>query len=85
MPAIKLKLPTYQAKFGFLYLGFRPEVPFWGVAVLARKIAILFVTVFMQEYPFLQSFGATFVVVVALCAQYKVRPFDDGRISTQVD
>ena len=60
---------------GFLMDGYRDEVAwFWEFVVLLRKLVILGVSLFIWE-PFLQSFAAVVVLVVALSVQLYVQPF----------
>ena len=64
----------YKAMFGFLYQGFR--IPWWGVVVFIRKIAVAVILVFFRE-PFLQSFYVLAVMIIALILQLQYRPFID--------
>ena len=60
---------------GFLMDGYRVEVAwFWEFVVLARKLVILGVSLFIEE-AFLQSFAAVVVLVVALSIQLYFHPF----------
>ena len=61
---------------GFLTDGYRSEVSwFWEFVVLARKLIILSVSLFVEE-AFLQSLTAVVVLVLALSLQLYVRPFE---------
>ena len=61
---------------GFLMDGYRHEVAwFWEFIVLARKLLILGVSLFIWE-PFMQSFVAVIVLIVALSIQLYVHPFE---------
>ena len=60
---------------GFLMDGYRVELAwFWEFVVLARKLIILCVSLFIWE-PFLQSFAAVVVLVVSLSVQLYFQPF----------
>jgi hypothetical protein len=37
-----------KEKFGFLYNGFQVELFFWEIVVMYRKIAMIFIAVFVQ-------------------------------------
>ena len=61
---------------GFFTDGYRDEVSwFWEFIVLIRKIAILSVSLFIPD-AFLQSFTAIVVLIVSICMQLHVRPFE---------
>ena len=61
---------------GFLMDGYKEEVAwFWEFIVLARKLIILSVSLFIWE-PFIQSFVAVIVLIVSLSIQLYWRPFE---------
>ena len=61
---------------GFLMDGYRKEVSwFWEFVVLLRKLVILGVSLFIWE-PFMQSFAAVVVLIIALSIQLYCHPFE---------
>ena len=44
----RLNSPEFKARFGFLFKGFKPKLYFWELVVLLRKIAIMFVLVYLK-------------------------------------
>ena len=61
---------------GFIMDGYRVDVAwFWEFVVLARKLIILCVSLFIWE-PFMQSFAAVVVLVISLSIQLYVQPFE---------
>jgi uncharacterized membrane protein YgcG len=61
---------------GFIMDGYRREVAwFWEFIVLARKLIILSVSLFIWE-PFIQSFVAVVVLIIALSIQLYWQPFE---------
>jgi hypothetical protein len=61
---------------GFFTDGYRMEVAwFWEFVVLMRKLAILGVSLFVPD-AFLQSFTAVVVLILSICLQLHVKPFE---------
>ena len=61
---------------GFLMDGYRVEVAwFWEFVILTRKLIILGISLFIAE-PFMQSFIAIIVIIIALSIQLFFHPFE---------
>jgi len=67
-----------MAQYGFLYGGFR--IPWWEIIVIVRKTFISAILVFTQ-HRLLQSFFATWVMVVALSLHLQFMPYDKGLLN----
>jgi hypothetical protein len=39
-----------REKYGFLYRGYRKEFFFWEIIIMYRKIALIFIAVFISAY-----------------------------------
>ena len=68
--------PAFCAQYGFLFVGYRREAAWWEIAVITRKIALVFVLVFLDQNKFLQSIWTLFVLFVATAAQLNWKPFE---------
>jgi hypothetical protein len=62
-------------QFGFLYAGFKPSEWFWENVVMARKVFIVAITVFLRRNVFDQTYVALFVIYVSLMLQFRYNPF----------
>jgi hypothetical protein len=40
---------TTKEKFGFLYNGYQADMYYWEILIMYRKIALIFVSVFLQS------------------------------------
>ena len=43
------KLPVKE-KFGFLYRGYSKDFYYWEIVIMYRKIALIFISVFVQQF-----------------------------------
>ncbi len=72
---------------GFLYDGFRMECWYWEIVVLARKIALSMVSVFLSVSTkgdvalYRQGLAALFIMVASLCIHLRVSPYKDLQIN----
>lgn len=39
-----------KEKFGFLYAGYQQQYFYWEIVIMYRKIAMIFISVFIQPY-----------------------------------
>lgn len=62
-------------QFGFLFGGFKPSEWFWENVVMARKVFIVAITVFLRRNVFDQTYVALFVIYVSLMLQFRYNPF----------
>jgi len=67
------------AYFGFLYTRFLPDMWFWELAELTRKVAMIFITTWGQSLsPNRQCFWAMNAVMVMMIAELAAHPFQTG-------
>jgi hypothetical protein len=72
---------------GFLYDGFRMDCWYWEIVVLARKIALSMVSVFLSVSTredlslYRQGLAALFIMVASLCIHLRVSPYRDLQIN----
>lgn len=67
-------IPAYHShRFGFIYCGFREEYWLWQYALVARQLAVVFVTVFMPAS--LVPVGLCLCLFIAFWIQVAVRPY----------
>lgn len=62
-------------RYGFLYAGYKANCLYWGVARLAKRFFLCIIGVALWKYPFTQAILAICVLITALSAQARVRPF----------
>ena len=63
--------------FGFLYNGYRKEFYFWEIVIMYRKIAIIFIAVFIANYGLAaQALTCLILLVVFLMISVKKKPFN---------
>eukprot|EP01017_Pseudomicrothorax_dubius_P009638 TRINITY_DN13312_c0_g1_i2.p1 TRINITY_DN13312_c0_g1~~TRINITY_DN13312_c0_g1_i2.p1 ORF type:complete len:613 (+),score=137.48 TRINITY_DN13312_c0_g1_i2:214-2052(+) len=78
----QLEDPLFRTKLGFLYDGYRIEVFFWEFIILYRKIAMVFIAVFMSSLGLVfQALAIILVAFVAYVLQIHFNPFTDPRLN----
>jgi len=59
-----------KMKYGFLYIGYRKKRFIWEFVILYRKIAIVFVSVFLAAFNVpVQALTAMFILIIAFYLQ----------------
>ena len=76
----RLEDATFRAMYGFLFVGYDPDAAWWEVVVLARKLALVAILVFVNS-KFLQSFFALFVLFVATTIHQYRRPYAEPTLN----
>ena len=74
----KSKLDTVETrmKFGFLYNGYKLEYYYWEVVIMYRKIILIFIAVFIQNYGVMvQALIVFMVLLIFLVLGLKKKPF----------
>jgi len=66
-----------KSKYGFLYIGFKPENFFWEFIITYRKIAIAFTSVFLSTISAeIQALTVMIVILIALYLQLRYLPYE---------
>ena len=68
-------IQTFADNYGFLFLGYKPEIAYWEVVVMLRKIAICLIGVIVAVDFRLQGMSGMLVVIFAIFAQLRYSPF----------
>jgi hypothetical protein len=74
----KSKLHTLETrmKFGFLYNGYRLDFYYWEVVIMYRKIMLIFIAVFIQNYGVMvQALIVFMLLIIFLLLALKKKPF----------
>ena len=65
-----------KEKFGFLYNGFQNELFFWEIVVMYRKIAMIFISVFISPQGVITQAMLVFILMIGfLIANLKKKPY----------
>ena len=78
------KLDTIEVmeKYAFLYKGYQVKYWYWEAVILARKLALAAMTVFMaSSTPFMQGLSAVFIVTMALIVQTTYNPYESDTLN----
>jgi hypothetical protein len=69
------KIETKE-KFGFLYNGYTQGLFFWEIVIMYRKIAMIFISVFIQPYGVIsQALIVFMLMIIFLIANLKKKPY----------
>lgn len=75
----RLQVPTFAARFSFLYSGLKMKeggwLYLWEGVVLVRKIAMVFIATFAADNALQQGYLAVLLLVVALLLQVRFEPY----------
>ena len=72
----RLQTLRNRVRYGFLYKGYRESAYFWEVVVMARKVLLAFISVFLQSAGIMvQALLVQALVVLFILLTSKVRPF----------
>ena len=72
----KLEKLETREKLGFLYRGYRKAFYFWEVIIMYRKIAVVFISVFLSNYGVIsQALVVFFLLIAFLFFNMKKEPF----------
>ena len=79
-----LDAPTqaFKNSYAFLFLGYRPELYLWEIAVLARKGGLSLIGVAFSTDPRMQVMLGLLVIFVCAVAHARFMPFDDALMNT---
>jgi hypothetical protein len=65
-----------KEKFGFLYAGYSTQLFFWEIVIMYRKIAMIFISVFIQPYGVIsQALIVFLLMIVFLILTLKKKPY----------
>ena len=65
-----------KEKFGFLYNGYQSDLFFWEIVIMYRKIAMIFIAVFIQPQGVITQAMIVFLIMVLfLIANLKKKPY----------
>jgi hypothetical protein len=65
-----------KEKFGFLYNGYTQALFFWEIVIMYRKIAMIFISVFIQPQGVISQALLVFLLMIAfLVANLKKKPY----------
>ena len=75
----RLDAPTqaFQTSYAFLFLGYKPELYLWEIAVLARKGSLSLIGVAFSTDPRTQVMLGMLIIFVSAVAHARFMPFDD--------
>ena len=77
----KLHDIAVKKKYGFLFLGYKKRAYYWEIVILYRKMAIVFISVFLVSLEVTTQALVAFVVMMfAYIAHYKKRPFEPAEL-----
>ena len=69
------KIETKE-KFGFLYNGYTQALFFWEIVIMYRKIAMIFISVFIQPFGVIsQALIVFMLMIIFLIANLKKKPY----------
>lgn len=67
---------TTKEKFGFLYNGYQQEMFYWEILIMYRKIALIFISVFMQSQGVITQAMLVFLLMILfLILNMRKKPF----------
>ncbi len=65
-----------RMKFGFLYNGYKVDYYYWEIVIMYRKIILIFIAVFIQNYGVMtQALIVFMLLLVCLVLNLKKKPF----------
>eukprot|EP01016_Furgasonia_blochmanni_P054003 TRINITY_DN8835_c0_g1_i3.p1 TRINITY_DN8835_c0_g1~~TRINITY_DN8835_c0_g1_i3.p1 ORF type:complete len:420 (-),score=9.49 TRINITY_DN8835_c0_g1_i3:167-1426(-) len=69
-------------RFGFLYLGYKPDLYFWEMLITMRKFIMILFIVFLARYSFqLQILSVLIVMQVAFALKISWKPYVDDELN----
>jgi len=72
-----------KMKYGFLYIGYRKPCFIWEFVILYRKIAIVFVSVFLAAFNVpVQALTAMFILMIAFYLQEHYEPYETEALNS---
>ena len=80
----QLDAPTqaFQHSYAFLFLGYKPDLYLWEIAVLARKGSLSLIGVAFSTNPRIQVMLGMLVIFISAVAHARFMPFDDNLMNT---
>ena len=72
-----LENPQIKLYFGFFYFGYKPEFFYWEFMIMYRRIAMMGITLFPEEFIFLKGCLSLFLNFLAVYFQRIKSPFKD--------
>ena len=73
---------SFQTSYAFLFLGYKPELYLWEIAVLARKGSLSLIGVAFSTDPRTQVMLGMLVIFVSAVGHARFMPFDDALMNT---
>jgi len=65
-----------KERFGFLYNGYKPHAYYWEVVIMYRKIALIFISVFLSSISItVQALVVILFIILCLALNAIVQPF----------
>eukprot|EP01064_Diplonema_japonicum_P027248 TRINITY_DN3914_c0_g2_i1.p1 TRINITY_DN3914_c0_g2~~TRINITY_DN3914_c0_g2_i1.p1 ORF type:complete len:1327 (+),score=241.07 TRINITY_DN3914_c0_g2_i1:1343-5323(+) len=74
---VKKNFASATRAFGFLLMGYREDRWYWEAVVMIRKLAVVFIVVFIQDVR-LQTYVGMWVMSLALIVHLWCRPYDSS-------
>ena len=72
----RLNTLAVREKLGFLYRGYKKQFYYWESIIMYRKIALIFISVFIQTYGVISQAMVVFMLlIVFLIVNSKKKPF----------
>eukprot|EP00736_Rhodelphis_marinus_P002856 Rmarinus@m.17272 len=66
---------TYIKRYGFLYMRFKPELHWWEMTMVVRKLCFTIFRVYLYPYPVFQCVACMAVMCCSLVLHYGLMPF----------
>ena len=71
-----LESPQVKSKYGFLFKGYHPNTYYWESVIMYRKVAMIFVSVFLQAFGTrIQAFTVFLLILFFVVLTSKRRPY----------
>ena len=72
----QLYTKTIKSKYGFLFNGYQPSSYYWESVIMYRKVAMIFVSVFLQALGTrIQAFSVFLLIIFFVVLTAKKRPY----------
>ncbi|CDW79966.1 UNKNOWN [Stylonychia lemnae] len=72
----KLNTLEIREKLGFLYNGYKHDFYYWEIVIMYRKIILIFIAVFIQNYGVMtQALIVFLLLIICLILNIKTKPF----------
>ena len=71
---------SFLRRFGFLYRRYESKYFYWEIVLLARRLALTAVLVFLQDHGIAQAACGSIIIAVCIAGQYYSQPFRDSDV-----